>query len=469
MEQDVLDFGFDIPKLSEQKQIALGMLIEIYDAAKKVNDTVISIHVDNSWQDLNTKQTKLRAGMNELTESVKQYQNVSAQAVQQQAKLNVQTSDAAQKVAELKLQTQQSIAANKEAAKEALGLSSAYDKLAQEFKNASNAAKSLQAQALTNPAMKAEADAASQKANDLNQKLKTIDAGIGNYQRNVGNYTGAIGILKNSLTEATAALDKMKIAGQENTEQGIQTQKEVSLLTELVGQQSAGFTSLAREVMNTGRALESMHEEGLQNTEAFKSLESEFANAKRQLVEFRNEQKLMTSQAPALSAMTLAAMGLAGAYGVGAGAAALFAGDNEKVQKTMNSLIAVMTILQGLEAIHELSLQKNTIATILFGEANVAAAAEVGVFNAALDFVAANPIVLALAGLAASFIYLASETDNTKKEIDDLKESFDKTDEAVDRLEKSTAHYGELELEALKQTGAKNQDLHDKKISNLFE
>ena len=62
----------------------------------------------------------------------------------------------------------------------------------------------------------------------------------------------------------------------------------------------------------------------------------------------------MESEAPVLGAITLAAKGLAGAYAVGAGSVALFAEGNEKVEKELNKLVAIMTILQGLNEAYEL-------------------------------------------------------------------------------------------------------------------
>jgi hypothetical protein len=246
-------------------------------------------------------------------------------------------------------------------AKEAAGLNDAYRKLEIQYNNAARAAKNIGITQGTNSEAykKASAD-----ANQLSEALKKLDADQGQHQRNVGNYTGALKTLEKSFDEAKGKLDALTRAGQQNTAQGRKLQEEVGLLGQLVGQQAKGFTSLSREIMATGKALETMADSGLKGTEAFNMLEEKFIEAKHELNEFRKGQALLASEAPVLKSMSIAAKGLGGAYAAGAGAAALFADGNEKVEKELNKLVAIMTVLQGLNELHELIEKKGAIATI---------------------------------------------------------------------------------------------------------
>lgn len=203
----------------------------------------------------------------------------------------------------------------------------------------------------------------------LDQALKSIDAEMGIHVRHVGNYTGALKTLEAGLTEAQAQLQRFTETGQQNTAAGQQAQAEVDVFTQLLAQQEKGFTSLSREIMATGKALETMAEQGLQGTETFKRLEQQFIAGRRELNEFRKNQALLTSEAPKLQALTLAAKGLAGMYALGAGSAAMFADGNEKVEKELNKMVAIMTIIQGLTEIHELLEKRTALATIASGVA----------------------------------------------------------------------------------------------------
>jgi hypothetical protein len=71
----------------------------------------------------------------------------------------------------------------------------------------------------------------------------------------------------------------------------------------------------------------------LKGSEAFEQLRVATANASRELNEFQKSQELLSSEVPAIAALTSAARGLGAAYAVGAGGAALFGNGNEKLEK----------------------------------------------------------------------------------------------------------------------------------------
>lgn len=193
--------------------------------------------------------------------------------------------------------------------------------------------------------------------------LKELEGSTGRYQRNVGNYTGAVQTLTRALDEAKAKLDQFTRSGQSNDAEERKLQEEVAMLTTLVGQQSKGFASLTMEVRSGERALQTMRAAGMEGTQAFEQMQLQVAESARGMREFQKSQKLLESGAPVLQSMTIAAKGLGGLYATGAGAAALFADGNEKVEKELNKLVAVMTILQGLNEVHELLEKKGAIAT----------------------------------------------------------------------------------------------------------
>lgn len=203
----------------------------------------------------------------------------------------------------------------------------------------------------------------------LDQALKSIDGEMGIHVRHVGNYTGALKTLEAGLTEAQAQLQRFTEAGQQNTSQYQQAQAEVDLFTQLLAQQEKGFSSVTMEVRAVERALATMVQTGMEDTQMFRELQQELAKAQRKLHDFKQDQALLKSDLPGLSALTTVAKGLAGAYALGAGAAALLADGNEKVEKELNKLVAVMTVLQGLNEIHELVERKGAIATIASGVA----------------------------------------------------------------------------------------------------
>lgn len=262
--------------------------------------------------------------------------------------------------------------------------------------------------------------------------------------------------------------------------------QETELLTILVGQQSSGFTSYAREVTNTGKALETMHnqlqlmeQDGLENTEtyehlktAFEELEGVLQKSKSKLTEFRSEQKILTDSAPKLAALTSAARGLGGLYAAGAGAASLFASDNEHVQKELNKLVAVMTLLQGLQEIHHLLVEKNAIATALFGTSTAAATVAVegeavamegatvaaGTFGKALQFIEDMPIILTLTALATVVIAVADAFEQENISLKKVAESAKSYSDSVNELSKTQIELTKISSQGLEDRKKAMQD-----------
>lgn len=306
-------------------------------------------------------ETKGGGEPDKLSAMAKEMEKAYDQLTQSQQKwLTLQTS-VAQQTAQQNILNQERTKQIKDEAREALGLNDAYKKLEQQYNAAQRAAKNM---AVTYGENSQQAKEAAEQANILSNRLKTIDASVGQFHRNVGNYTGAVQVLQKQLGDVRQKMDDLTKSGGSNSSQMQKLQAEENLLNQILNKNEKGFASLTMEVRANERSLATMFEQGMQNSEAFKRLQQETANAKRQLAEFQQNEKLLSSTAPTLQAMTTAAKGLGGAYAVGAGAAALFADGDEKVEKELNKLVAIMTVLQGLNEVHELLEKKGAIATL---------------------------------------------------------------------------------------------------------
>lgn len=178
---------------------------------------------------------------------------------------------------------------------------------------------------------------------------------------NVGNYTSAteglstiLGTLRSEITSATTAYGA-------NSEQVQSLTTKFDLVSGMLQKQEGGFASLTMELRNAERALVSLNEQGLKDSEGFNQLQAAVAEAKRGVNQFNQNQKLLESAAPTLTAMTVAAKGLGGAYAIGAGLGGIFGDEQGKIARETEKLIAIMTLLQGLEEVHQLLLQKDAV------------------------------------------------------------------------------------------------------------
>lgn len=368
-QQELIEL-FDLPKSQKDKETMIGYIQEIDQKIKSFSGLSLAGKNVNGLADFKRQSAEMATAMEQIASMQKKLIEMENQLAAARTKGSsagkAKTKEELEAQVAIQLERQKTIAGIKDeiklnqAAEESLTKKRIQLKqLQQQYDDLSGAQK-----------RSAEGAALLNRVNAQSRDVKAEESATGRDQRNVGNYpgkdnfSGALQTLESSLTQAKQKYDSLTESEQQNSEVGQKLQSEIQLLNELVGQQTKGFTSLAREVMSTGRALETMAGMGMRDTEAFKSLETQFANAKRELTEFREQQKLIANTAPQLAAMTLAAKGLMGVYATGAGAVTLFADGNEKVEKELNKLVAVMTILQGLEEIHRLAMEKGAIATV---------------------------------------------------------------------------------------------------------
>ena len=400
--QERIEDIIDIPAAKRQFDQLMEML-NIADAKiKEVGKINLSVGNGGGL-------TEYKKQTDELVGANKQMVTVQQQLQTEIKKRTILESELALELAkqrEINMQKQKDI---KQEAQDAVGLTDAYKKLSREYNEAARAAKNLSVELGENST---KAKDASAKALELGNRLKAIDASVGQHVRNVGNYTGSIQILQKSLQEIKGKMDDFTKSGNTNGAEMQQLQTEHDLLTQVLEKNAQGFSSLTMEVRTNERALATMFAQGMKDTEAFDALQQATSKAKRELREFTENEKLMSSTAPALQASMVAAKGLAGTYAVGAGAAALFAEGDEKIQKEMAKLVAVMTVLQGLNELHEL-LEKRMAITKIFSAAGTgiqtaALAAYTWMTGAATAATIAFRTALISTGLGAILVLLSS-------------------------------------------------------------
>ena len=159
----------------------------------------------------------------QINETRKKAVDIALQIADAEKRLSQVKSKEAVELQQIKVQTQEVNKANKQQAKEILGLITPYQKFVQQVNEAKNRAKNLHAEMLQleqdfkNGIMPAnqykkelnrlsnEYAEAKIKASGLDVQLKNIDKSVGDHQRNVGNYSSAIRGLGGSLSSLAGA------------------------------------------------------------------------------------------------------------------------------------------------------------------------------------------------------------------------------------------------------------------------
>jgi hypothetical protein len=266
----------------------------------------------------------------------------------------------ARALAELKLQQQLVNKANKESAQETLGLIGPHERL------------NLQYQALVKSARNAaiefgedsdEYKSVSSEAGALGERLRKIDLDLKQFGRNVGNYAGSLGpafnVLDKALQEVKKKIDDLTASGKQDAAVMETLQREYELLQTLVDAQSKGFKTATSEIRNNQQAIVQLSKVYGEDSSVVQELISETAELVDTVGDLKASVKARASDTQVFDGLISAAQGLAGAYGVAQGAAALLGDNSDELAKTMVKLQAVMSVLQGLQAIQNVLQKEN--------------------------------------------------------------------------------------------------------------
>jgi len=360
----------NVKKAMESSDVAYTATTEAVQEALTANREMSAAYKDNtrSIQENAARLVDLKLRQQEISRYMKEYSADLKQGSIDFDTYNERVSVLTRKNELLKTEISQITSVFRSQNKEILAAEGSIDEMTQRLEQMRKAYKALSAEQRASPmGQQLQAD-----TGVLHEQVLAHNKSIGNSQGNVGNYptegvrnfTQALTVLQKGLSENVAKLEELRQAGQGESAQAQRLSQEIGMLTTLVESQVNGFASLSMELRNTERALQTLASTGQQDTAMFRELQAQAANAARELTRFKENQKLMEATAPALQAATVAAKGLAGAYAVGAGAASMFADGDEKVQKRLNSLIAVMMVMQGLNELNELWQKKGAIATV---------------------------------------------------------------------------------------------------------
>lgn len=474
--------------ISKEALAQFAQLQELADANVAAFEKLIAKGVEVNKTIGGAKTFKdITTGMREMEASEKALTKQADDLAKAQKKLDDSYSAQARKLAEIKEQQNLVNQANKQSAKEALGLVDAYDRLTKEYNAAAKEARNLSIQFGANSK---EAKEASARALELDQRLKSADANVGRFNKNVGNYSGAIKILDKSLNDVKQRIEQVTKAGSENGAVIIQLRKEEELLTKLVNSQVTGFASASAELKANTQALQQMAAQGLASTDAYRELFKATAELKDETADLKTA---LTNAAPddvAFNAAADAARGLIGVYGLAKSASAVFGAENEALNETLVKLQAAETALQSIEAIRalfkkenavlqvrEIALQKISLLSKNLETAaeskniivKYAAVAAQKALNVAMSL-AGGPLLAIVGGLALLLVALSSFSSAAKQaslDFNKLNAEFDQGKRVLDDYIESVKRSGDETVAALQSQFADEKTIRKQQTQNL--
>lgn len=395
--QNIVSLGFNVEELTAEKKQVLDLFVDLFGKLQEYDGTKFNPLGNGGLVDLKKSLTDGAAAMTAFGETAQKYNAIVTEQAQKQAAGKKTTDELSSAMAQYQKiidQLSATQAKNNAAGSDAAaGLAVEKEALSQrnaELRNAAklqlaeidsiNEAKAANAQLIAERnelnlsdeasiAKKNELNAAIDKNNEF---IRANSSELEKQKINIGNYPQIVGILGSSLAGIQEKLEQMAAAGQETTEAFARLTLEQKILQGTMDRQEQGFSNVNQALRSTKNALDAMALAGLENTETFEKLNLAYTAAEQKVKDLHREQSILTSDAPGITALTGVAKGLGGAYALGAGAASLLADGNEKVEKELNKLVAVMTFLQGLQEATSALRERNAIGAALETEATKA-------------------------------------------------------------------------------------------------
>ena len=239
-------------------------------------------------------------------------------------------------------------------------------------------------------------------------------------------------------------------------------------------QNANAHTSLRMQLRNVREQLAQMEEAGLRGTDTFKKLQQEAGRLANAIGDAQTQARIFSHDNAGLQGMIAGLSGVAGAFSAAQGAVALFAGENENLQKIMLKVQALMSITMGLQQVanainkdsafmlvtvakaKELLTVATNKLTVALGGSAIAAKALMATLTLGLSVAITAAIVL-WEKFSSSTKEAAKSTEAARKMFDDYHKTMaSKSADLVGKYAKLRDEYGKLQTAAEKQQWIKD-------------
>lgn len=227
--------------------------------------------------------------------------------------------------------------------------------------------------------------------------------------------------------------------------------------------------------------LAKLEDQGQENTAEFQEMAIAAGRLDDQIGDTQARIKVLGSDTRNLDFGIGAIRGVASAFGVAEGAAALFGIKNEDVMESIQRLNAIMLILNGLQEIQNLLQKQSVVAIVGQSIATKGAAIAQGVYAAAVGTATgamrAFRIALLATGIGAFVVLLgvaveamSSFGDETNEAVDAsiaFNEALEDGQLILDSRTRSIRLNGQIQEEQLKRGGATEKQISDARVANM--
>lgn len=475
MAEDRIDSVIDQEKVNAEIADLDKGLLKLLDRINEFKDVKISLGDAKSLGDVNTAQRKVTKGQDELSRSLNEYQKIQEQVAQKQAKINALTSDAAVELEKLK---QKEAELNKER-KDSVKLQEAQEGSIEQLR-----IQLKQAQQEYDKLSKAERNSAKgtdllKHVQDIDKELKDLEFSTGRFQRNVGNYQGSAAIIVRALESARQKFQDLNRDAKASPEAVSQAGRELEALQRIVDNPkflnvSSKFGDASAEVKFFTKALTDLESRGFGSSKEATDLRNRLAELTDQIHDTREEIKALSSDTRGFDLFAGAVSALTSAAQTAAGVSELLGGSNDEVTKSIQRLVAIENIANGVRAISEQLTKKGTAANkaYAFVQAQVAVLTNVAStatqkLNATLKLSLVGLLAIGIFELAKAVGLFGDNSEKTEGQVKLLNDQIERlataTNSAIDKMKFDN----DLLIAGLRKRGATEEEINTATIKGL--
>ena len=246
--------------------------------------------------------------------------------------------------------------------------------------------------------------------------------------------------------------------------------------TEAVGKFDDVTKNATKRLREINVEMANMAAKGEQNTEKFRQLQQEGGHLRDSLDEVRARIKLYASDTRQLDQAIMVFQGIGAAAQIAEGASALLGTENEELTKSIQKMVAIQSVLNGLQKIQNL-LQKESGLMILANSVKMKAMAAaqaiyttaVGtstgamkVFRTALLATGIGAIIAGIAALVQNWDKLSAAIGVSSAQIERNNLLYQQRTE----LQKDIIRNNNLEVELMKARGATDKEINDFQVKS---
>ena len=312
---------------------------------------------------------------------------------------------------------------------------------------------------------------------ELGNASKSANASLSDTEKKVA-------ALNDKLKESEAKLDAVKKKYGENSAEAKKAAQAVENLRDSLQDTLKSTKDSENSFVSLKTRLKEARDEVQRLSQEFGESSSQVLAAKERAGELADEYDDLNRQIKLLNpesriqAFTNLGQGIVGAFQVATGALQAFGAENEEVQKIAQRLQGALNVAQGVQSIFQLKEAYQDLKVVLgltataqkglavANEVEAASAQTAAVANRSLA-ASLGPIVLIVGALAAAYLLLAKNQDDSKKKVDEALKAFEELRKEQELAVQIAEAQGKSELEILELRKANNK-LYQDTLSSIL-